>query len=124
MVDQRCATRGESEKFPGWAAGGGISFQRRKGKMNSNGLAGTEHGHPASSYAENKCLSPSDLFPASPNSYFQKRVRFLYWLQSAMTLVFAWECLGGSGFWGISEVPWMYPFRGGGGSGSLETGLL
>ena len=28
-----------------------------------------------------------------------------------------------AGLWGVSEVPWMYPFHGGGGSGSLEMGV-
>lgn len=46
--------------------------------MKSNGLAGPKQGHPASSYAENKCLSPSDLFPASPNSHFQERESDFY----------------------------------------------
>lgn len=56
----------------------GYDFRGGKKKMNSNGLAGTKQGHPASSYAENKCLSPSNLFPASPNSYFQKRESAVY----------------------------------------------
>lgn len=52
--------------------------EEKKKKMNSNGLAGPKQGHPASSYAENKCLSPSDLFPASPNSHFQERESDFY----------------------------------------------
>lgn len=112
------AQQGENEKLLGWGGWRRDMISEEEEKDEQQWQVLSRDILPAAMLRTS--VSRLLISSPSPNSYFQRESQMSILAPISYDLG---VCIGvprRSGFWGISEVPWMYPFRGGGRSGSLE----